>query len=63
MGYKKIKTPLLRKPYYEMSDQVYRLKEITENEIVDQTLKEKVDAIFNAQNELHTYMESKYIWD
>lgn len=62
----KYKTPVMRKPYYEMGDGLEGLKDVIQTDAGlkdDKKLRQLVKAIDDAVGELHKHLEANYIWD
>jgi len=55
-------TNAFRKPYYEFSDSTYSLENALK-EKKDKDIQEVVKKIRDLENELHTILERKYLWD
>ena len=58
----KIKTERLRLPYYNLSDNVFYMKDAAE-QLEDKTLIELANDLQRVQDRIHKHLERKYLWD
>ena len=62
----KYKTPVLRRPYYEMTDGFGSLEEAASTQSTrkaDAELRKRIQEVRKAVDSLHKYLEKSYIWD